>query len=103
MSGSARLSLIPIGYPTAGKGTGLGAAGLVQYLVDELVRAAVLRAGHRAHGPALELAQGPHRLEVERLQAGVLDLVLAADLARDELGVVHDLDLCRPQVARQLE
>jgi len=37
---------------------------------------------------------------MERLQVRLLDLVLAPDLTRDQLRVVHDLDLVRPQVAR---
>ena len=47
--------------------------------------------------PAVELAQRRHRLGEERHQALVLHLVLAADLARDELRVVHELDLATPR------
>src|SRR4051812_26797141 len=53
---------------------------LVQRFVDQLVGTLVALARHRAHGPAIEVAQLAHGLHEERPQAGVLDLVLAADL-----------------------
>src|SRR4051794_10438851 len=77
--------------------------GPVQLLVDELVRALVVLAAHVADGPVVELSELTDGLLEEWLEPRVLDLVLAADLARDELRVVHDLNLSRAQRARQLE
>src|SRR5665648_726627 len=80
-----------------------GAQRFVQRLVDQLVGSLVLLPAHRAHRPRVELAQRAHRLEEEWLQPGVLDLVLAADLAGHQLRVVDHLDLAGAQVARQLQ
>jgi hypothetical protein len=44
-----------------------------------------------------------HDLVVERLEVLLLDPVLTADLARDQLRVVDHLDLARSQIVRQLE
>src|SRR6202008_4308912 len=76
---------------------------LVERRVDELVGADVALAPDRAHRPAVELAPPAPRLQEDRLRAGVLAAVLAADLARDQLGVVDDLHVRRPQLARQLQ
>src|SRR5215211_2455363 len=75
----------------------------VQDLVDKLVGALVVLARDAAHRPVLELPQGVHGLEVQRLHVLVLDLVLAADLARHELRVVDHLDLPRAELVGQLE
>src|SRR4051794_25440971 len=82
---------------------GSGAERLVERRVYELVGALVVLAPDGPHGPGVELAQRPHRVEEERPQTGVLDLVLAADLARHELRVVDHLDLVGAQLARELE
>src|SRR5205814_1474896 len=79
------------------------AAGAVELLVDELVGALVVLAPDGADRPSVERAERPHRLLEQRLQPGVLHLVLPADLAGDELGVVHDLHRMRPELAGQLE
>src|SRR3954454_23991321 len=94
---------MPSGYPSRADRNGSGAEGLVQRLVDQLVGALVVLAPDGAHGPGVEPAQLAHGLQEERLQAGVLDLVLAADLAGHELRVVDDLDLVGAQLAGQLE
>src|SRR5215208_8510937 len=75
----------------------------VQGLVHQLVGAPVVRARDVAHAPVVELAERRESLQEERLQAGVLDLVLAADLAGHELGVVDHVDLARAEVAGELE
>src|SRR5919197_3885105 len=80
-----------------------GAERLIQGVVHELVRALVRFAPDIAHGPAIEPAQRLHRLEEKRLEAGVLDLVHAVDLARHELRVVDHLDLARTELASQLQ
>src|SRR6478672_292355 len=77
--------------------------GLVQRLVHELVGPHVLLPPDVPHLPAVELAEPPHGLHEQLAKGGVLDLVLAADLASDELGVVHHLDLAGAEVARQVE
>jgi hypothetical protein len=79
------------------------AEGLVESLVDKRVGADVPLAADRSHRPAVELAQGAHGLQEERTKAGVLDLVLATDLACHKLGVVDDLDLARPELTGQLQ
>src|SRR5689334_14307280 len=90
-------------YPRREYSNALRAERLVERLVHELIGALVRLAADVAHGPAVELAQLPHRLDEQRLQAGVLDLVHAVDLAGHELGVVHHLDLPRAQLAGEPE
>ena len=57
----------------------------VERFVDERVRLGVLLARHATDRPARKLAQGGHRGGVQRLQIGLLDLVLAGDLPHDQL------------------
>ena len=63
-----------------------GPAGLklVQRLVDQLVGALVVLAAHRAHRPRVELAQLAHRLDEERLEAGVdFDHIVGVELVEE--------------------
>src|SRR3989442_15051461 len=71
----------------------------VERRVDERVGVRVVRAWHGAYRPPVEPTESAHGVGVQRPQAGVLDLVLALDLPRDQLGVVHDLDLRRAEGA----
>src|SRR5829696_5555363 len=76
---------------------------LIQSLVDEFVGSGVVLAAHRADGPFVETAQLSHGLGKQMLKTGMFHLVLPADLTRDELGVVHDLDLLGAKLAGELE
>src|SRR5680860_134812 len=71
----------------------------VEGYVDEAVRRGVLLAAHVADRPALEGAQGRLHLAVELSHRRVLDLVLALDLAHDQLRVADQLELARPQLS----
>src|SRR5215469_10138287 len=91
---SAATLLTATAYPSGPcRGPAAASPGRVEGLVDQLVRARVLGSGDAADPPCIEPAQRRDRLGVERPQRRVLDLVGAGELARDELGVVHDLHL----------
>src|SRR5437870_3625927 len=71
----------------------------VDRVVHERVRDLVLFARDGSDRPTLEILERPQRLRMEYAQVFLLDPVLPGDLARDQLRVVHDLELSRPQRA----
>src|SRR5215472_3674262 len=68
---------------------------LVHRAVGQRVRAAVALPRHVAHVDPPEAAQQAHHLAVKRLQVGAPNLVAAAHLLHDQLGVHVDLESVR--------
>src|SRR3954452_23475294 len=69
----------------------------VELLVDKAVRLRVLVPAHVADRPLLEALERQQHLTVKLAQGLVLDLVVASDLAHDQLRIADQLEPLRPE------